>query len=79
LGQGLVGIGQEVVLLEIPLGGGHQTIDQFRVKPDLHFVHQADNAGKFPAGLVHQFKIPAGFGALDDTQDHFHDHIKFTV
>ena len=77
-GQGLEGMGQEVVL-EVPLGGSHQTIDLFRVQLDSHFVHQADNAGEFPAGLEEQFEIPAGFGAPDDTQDHFHDDIEFTV
>jgi hypothetical protein len=31
-------------------------------------VHQAHKAGKFPAGLEHQFKISTGFGALDNTE-----------
>ena len=75
LGQGLEGIGQEVVL-EVPLGRSHEAIDHFRFQRHLHFVHQADNPGEFPAGLEEQFEIPAGLGAPDDTQDQFHDDIE---
>ena len=41
-------------------------------------MHEADKAGDFPAGLEEQFEILAGFGAPDNTEDHFHDDIEFT-
>ena len=75
-GQGLKGIGQEAVL-EIPLGRGHEAIDHFRFQLDLHFVHEANKAGKFPAGLEEQFEVFAGLGAPDDTEDQFQDKIEF--
>ena len=77
LGQGLEGVWQEAVLLEIPLGGRHQTIEQFRVQGHSHFMHEADDAGEFPAGLEEQFEILAGPGAPDDAEDHLHDEMEF--
>ena len=76
VGQGLEGVGQEAVL-EIPLGGGHEAVDHLRFQVDIHFEHEADEAGDLPAGLKEQFKIAAGVGAPDDMQDHFQDDIEF--
>ena len=76
VGQGLEGIGQEVVL-EIPLGGRHQAINHFGSQGHIHFEHEAEKAGEFPAGLEEQFEILAGPGPPDDAQDHFHDEVEF--
>jgi hypothetical protein len=79
VGQRLEGIGQEGAFLEIPLGGGHETVEEFRVEFELgrHFVHQVDNAGEFPAGLEEQFDIPAAPGPPDKAKDYFHEGIEF--
>ena len=41
-------------------------------------MHEADQAGEFPAGLEEQFEILSGSGPPDNTKDHFHDDIEFT-
>ena len=80
-GQGLKGIGQEGVLLEIPLGRGRETVEEFRVELELgrHFVHQVDNFSEFPATLEEQPGILTLLGPPDNAQDHFHDRIELTV
>ena len=77
--QGLEGIGQEGVLLLIPLAGGHEAIDKFRVRgqPVGDFVHESEHAGVLPAGLEEELGVRIVSGFADDAESHFHDGIEF--
>jgi hypothetical protein len=50
------------------LGGGHQTIDHFRVQAHIQLEHEVDDAADFPGGLEEEFEIPAGLGGTGEQE-----------